>query len=510
MPRSLLAALGLALALSGCAVNPVTGQSQFITVSPEQEIALGEQQYVPTQQSQGGVYDIDPALNDYIREVGGKVAAHAENPLPYEFVILNNSVPNAWALPGGKIAINRGLLVELDSEAELAAVLGHEVVHAAARHTAQQMSRAALSQVFVVATAVVAGDSQYGQMAVGSAATGVQIILSRYGRNAELESDLYGMNYMSKAGYDPQGAVTLQETFVRLSEGRQQDWLSGLFASHPPSMARVEANRKTAASLPPGGDLGVERYERMIAKTLEVKPAYDAYDEGRAALADGDEAKALELAEQALDQFPAEANFHSLRGDVRLMEENYAWAETNYTRALERRDDFFYYHLQRGIARRELGNNAGAKADLENSIGLMPTANAYFVLGTIAEDEGDIDAAIEYYKPVAEQQGEIGEAARRRLARIDLPRNPAAWVPFDCVADSAQNLVVRVRNDAPDAIRNIEVIVTYTGSDGRQRQLANRIAGPLAPGDIGSVNTGLAPYTGGDCPVRVSAAEFAN
>ncbi len=510
MPRTLLAAVLLAFALAGCAVNPVTGETQFITVSTEQEIALGEQQYVPTQQSQGGVYDVDPALNAYVSEVGGRVAAYAENPLPYEFVILNNSIPNAWALPGGKIAINRGLLIELNSEAELAAVLGHEVVHAAARHTAQQISRAQLSQVFVVATAVVAGDSQYGQMAVGSAALGSQLILSRYGRGAELESDEYGMRYMSQAGYDPLGAVTLQETFVRLSEGRDQDWLSGLFASHPPSNARVEANRETAAKLPPGGELGAERYEQMLGKTLEVKPAYDAYDRGRKALADGDEDKALELAQEALDQFPDEANFHSLRGDVRLMEENFEWAETNYTRAIDRRDDFFYYHLQRGIARKELGNNAAAKTDLENSVALMPTANAYFVLGTIAEEEGDLETARKYYEPVAEQKGELGDAARKRLARIDLPTNPSAWIPFDCVADSAQKLVVRVRNDAPEAIRNIEVLVSYTGNDGRQRQVANRIAGPLAPGEIASVNTGLAPYTGGNCPVRVTAAEFAD
>lgn len=510
MPRALLATAVLASALGGCAVNPVTGETQFITVSPEQEIAMGEQAYVPTQQSQGGIYDIDPALTAYISDVGARVAAHAENPLPYEFVILNNSVPNAWALPGGKLAINRGLLVELDSEAELAAVLGHEVVHAAARHTAQQMSRAQLSQVFVVATAVVTGDSQYSQMAVGSAALGSQLILSRYGRGAELEADEYGMRYMSKAGYDPQGAVTLQETFLRLSEGRNQDWLSGLFASHPPSNARVEANRKTAATLPPGGELGVERYEQKLARTRELKPAYDAYDEGRKALADKDNAKALELAEEALDRFDGEANFHSLRGDVRLMEENYAWAETNYTRAIDRRDDFFYYYLQRGIARKELGNLGGAKRDLLDSVALMPTANAYYVLGTIAEEEGDIDAAIKYYKPVAEQNSEVGEAARKRLARLDLPNNPSAWIPFDCVADTAQNLVVRVRNDAPEAIRNIDVVVTYTGNDGRSRRVVNRIPGPLAPGEVGSVNTGLGPYAGGNCPASVARAEFAN
>ena len=504
----LILILTLAVA-GGCAVNPVTGKTQFITVSTEQEIAMGEQSYVPAQQSQGGVYDIDPELTAYVNEVGARVAAFAENPLPYEFVILNNSVPNAWALPGGKMAINRGLLVELDSEAELAAVLGHEVVHAAARHGAQQMSRGLISQVLVLTTAVVAGNSQFGDLAVGGAAAAAQLTQASYGRGAELESDEYGMRYMSKAGYDPMGAVTLQETFVRLSDGRNQDWLSGLFASHPPSAARVEANRKTAASLPPGGELGVERYAAVLARTLRAKPAYDAYDEGRKALADGDTARALELAEQAIAAVPEEAHFHSLRGDVRLVEKNYGWAETNYTRAIERRPGFFYYPLQRGVARKELGKTDLALADLEASVAIMPTAPAYYSLGELAEERGDLEAARQYYGALAKEQGQYGDAARKRLVRFDLPDNPSAWVPYACAADGRQNLVIQVRNDAPEPLRNIRVVLSFTANDGSPRQVANAIPGPLAPGEIGSVNTGLGPYTGGNCPVTVTYAELA-
>ena len=126
---------------------------------------MGLQNYVPMQQSQGGTYDVDPALTEYVSSVGHKLAAVSEVKLPYDFVVLNNSVPNAWALPSGKIAINRGLLTELNSEAELAAVLGHEVVHAAARHSAQQMSRGMMTQGLVLATTVAASDSGYGDLA---------------------------------------------------------------------------------------------------------------------------------------------------------------------------------------------------------------------------------------------------------------------------------------------------------------------------------------------------------
>jgi predicted Zn-dependent protease len=132
-------------ALAGCVINPVTGDRELALVSADQELAIGEQQYLPSQQMQGGDYTLDPALTNYVEGVGQKVAAVSDRALPYEFVVLNSSVPNAWALPGGKIAVNRGLLMELQSEAELAAVLGHEIVHAAARHGALAMRGMLLS-----------------------------------------------------------------------------------------------------------------------------------------------------------------------------------------------------------------------------------------------------------------------------------------------------------------------------------------------------------------------------
>jgi predicted Zn-dependent protease len=424
MNTRLSIALILLSCLAGCSVNPVTGDHEMILVSSAQELAIGAQNYVPTQQSQGGRYDVDPALTAYVQSVGNRLAAVSDVRLPYEFTVLNNSVPNAWALPGGKIAINRGLLVELKSEAELAAVLGHEIVHAAARHTAQQMSKGMLLQGLVIATSVAASDSDYGNMAVGGASVAAQLLSTRYGRSAELESDKYGMRYMARAGYDPQGAVALQETFLRLSEGSNQDWLSGLFASHPPSGERVKANRKTAVKLGVGGTLGVDSFNAVMKKTLAAKPAYDAYDEGRKALSDEKVDEALALANKALNLFPNEANFHALRGDVRLTNKKYSMAITNFDRAIRRRDEFFYYHLQRGMAKNELGQTEAAVIDLERSLTLLPTAPAHFTLGQIKQDRGAVDEAIEHYKVVAQSGGAYGEAAKIELAKLGPPTNP--------------------------------------------------------------------------------------
>jgi beta-barrel assembly-enhancing protease len=133
--------LVLVLVLAACGTNPVTGKKEVQFVSESSELATGAREYAPTRQSEGGDLKILPELTVYVNGVGQKLAAVSDRQLPYEFTVLNSSVPNAWALPGGKIAINRGLLTELDNEAELAAVLSHEIVHAAARHGAKAQER---------------------------------------------------------------------------------------------------------------------------------------------------------------------------------------------------------------------------------------------------------------------------------------------------------------------------------------------------------------------------------
>ena len=497
--------------LGACAVNPVTGDRELMLVSGEQDIVTGEQNYVPMQQSQGGVYDVDPVLTEYVKGVGMKVARASGVDLPYEFVVLNNSVPNAWALPGGKIAINRGLLTEMGSEAELAAVLGHEVTHAAARHSAQQQSRGMLTQGVVVATTIATSDSGYGDLVAAGAGLAGQLTLTKYGRDAELESDKYGMRYMSKAGYDPQGAVTLQETFVRLSEGRDQDWLSGLFASHPPSQERVDANRRRLKNMPAGGVVGVESYQAALETTMAAMPAYEAYDKGRKALGEKNTDEALAFANEALSAFPEEANFHALRGDVRLMNKQYDMAVTNFNRAINRRDSFFYYYLQRGIANHELDRPDAAVSDLERSLELLPTAPAHYTLGEIREGQGLRDQAIEHYKVVAKSAGgDIQTAAYEKLVYLELAQRPASYIASACGADSSGQLIVQVRNDTPVPVTGVQVRYQYVDSTGTQRQQTQSISGELAPGKIINARTGLTADPSTRCEAAVIQARPAS
>lgn len=503
-----LSALAL-FVVTACSVNPVTGKRELTLVGTQSEIQMGEQNYLPMRQSQGGEYDVDVRLTEYVTGVGNRLAAVSDRELPYEFVVLNNSVPNAWALPGGKIAINRGLLTELNSEAELAAVLSHEIVHAAARHSARQIERGMLLQGLVLATAVATSDSDYGNYAMGGASIGAQLLTQSYGRKAELESDLYGMRYMSRAGYDLQGAVALQETFVRLSEGRSVDWLSGLFASHPPSRERVETNKRTAASLPSGGETGAERFKAMMARTVAAVPAYEAYDEGRKALAENDAAKAVVQAEKAIGLFPDEANFYALRGDARLLDKKYDMAVTNYDSALRRRDSFFYYYLQRGRAQEKLGNDSAATRDLEKSLALLPTAPAHNSLGDIATRRGDKTTALEHYRKVADGKGEVADSARASLVKLDLADHPGDYILTRCDADSTGKLLVSIKNATSVTVDNVKISIEYTDQIGSRKSMQKSLSGRLTPGQVRSVSTGLGPYrAGGTCPATIITARI--
>ena len=425
MPR-IIRYLSVALAaasLAGCATNPVTGQNELNIISTQQEISLGTENYGPAQQMHGGLYKVDPQVGAYVREVGQRLAAVSDRNLPYEFVVLNSSVPNAWAMPGGKLAINRGLLTALNNEAELAAVLGHEITHAAARHSAQQMQRGLLLQAGVLAAAAAASSAneRYAPLAVGTAALAASVINQRYSREAELEADHYGMIYMARAGYDPYAAVSLQETFVRLSEGRQSGWLQGLFASHPPSTERVAQNRLHAQQLGVKGELETERFKTRLATLLRDQPAYAAYDDAVKAVAANDYAKAGQLAARAVALQPKEALFHGMQGFVALQKSQPAQALADYQRALALDDSYYQHYVGAGLAAKSLNRTAEASQYLEKSLSLLPTATAHNALGEIALARGDRQRAVEHLRIAAQSDSPVGKQARDTLARMGVP-----------------------------------------------------------------------------------------
>ena len=475
MPRFLLVFF-IAVLLSACAANPVTGKQELNLLSIAEELAIGEQQYTPSLQSQGGEYIIDAELSTYVAVVGQRIAACSDRPdLPWEFTILNNAVPNAWALPGGKIAINRGLLLALDSEAELAAVLGHEIVHAAARHGAQKMEQGMLMGAGMQVFSVALREHDQRDLLLGSAAVGAQLIQSRYGRQQELESDAYGMEYMSKAGYDPSGAVELQQTFVELSVGQRHSSWQQLFASHPPSQERLHANVDRAATLP-DGDIGREYYQQKTKNLREAQLAYQNQQQGQEALAKGDAKMALMRAQQAIKLLPMEAQLYHLKGASLQRLGQLQLALIAYDRAVALNGNYYNNVLSRALLNQQLGHKQAAREDFIASQHLLTTAVASVGLAQLALARNDQRSARQHYQLAAQSQGAVGEQARTELLRMDLAQSPHNYLIPGLFVNQAGYLSVRINNIAPIAVSDITVIV----SDGRKQQYL-QYAGTILP-----------------------------
>lgn len=381
--RKALGAVALSFLLISCATNPVTGVSELSLVDKSWEIKTGAENYPKLRQMSGGDYLADPSVQAYVERIGQTLARASDRDLPYEFVVVNDATPNAWALPGGKIGVHRGLLLTLESEAELAAVLAHEIVHAAARHSAKDYQRSALLQgsIALLGNAVaedVREDTQKW------ASYGAKMVTSRYSREAERESDAFGMTYMQRAGYDPQGAVALQQTFVNLSAANDARFATSLFASHPPSQERLQANRAQAQRLPKGGQMGIEAYARAMAQLREAQPAYDSYDQAGQAAAERDYSAAKALIENAIRIEPRESLFYGRLGDIQALQAQPEAALESYQQACKLNPTHYYPYLRLGLTYKRLGVVSKADDALRKSFALLPTQEAQAALAQLS------------------------------------------------------------------------------------------------------------------------------
>lgn len=407
-----------ALALTGlasCTVNPVTGESEFTLMSPAEEVSVGQAQYLPTQQSQGGAYNLDPALNRYVTEVGNKLAAQSDRPgLPYEFVVLNNDTANAWALPGGKIAINRGLLYLLEDEAQLAAVLGHEIVHVTARHAAQKYTQSVLLGVGGQLLVGVGSAYGVGDLAQQGTSLGSAFVAAQYGQGQELQSDRVGMEYMSRVGYEPLGAVELQQAFVKLSEGSQSGPFDRFFRSHPPSEARVSANLERARELP-SGDRNRAAYQAATSKIRQDKPAYDLHQQALALANKNQLSEAQAKVEQALQIENKESLFWNTLGRLQLSLKQPDQALKSLDKAVALNNQYFANHLYRGLVTLEQKNYSGAQKDLTRANQLLGTQIGAYYLAQAELGLGNKSQAIQLLQAVQQAGGELGTAAGKQL-----------------------------------------------------------------------------------------------
>lgn len=227
---------------AACAVNPVTGRKEFMLLSTGDELALGKQTDPEIVKSYGRYND--EALNAYVAGIGKKLGALSHQPdLEYNFKVLDSPVVNAFAVPGGFVYLTRGILAYLNDEAELAGVMGHEIGHVAARHSAQQYSRIQVAQLGLGLGAVL---SKTFRKYAGLAEASVTLLFLSFSRENERQADDLGVLYSSKAGYDATHMSNMFVTLERLSPGQGRDGLPAWFSTHPNPPDRIAAINKAA------------------------------------------------------------------------------------------------------------------------------------------------------------------------------------------------------------------------------------------------------------------------
>ncbi len=218
--------LVIAVTANQCSVNPVTGKKELSFMSESQEKQMGAS-YHPQVMSEFGEYN-DPKLQTYINEIGQKMAKISHRPtLPFQFKVVDSEVVNAFAVPGGYVYFTRGILAHFNNEAQLAGVLGHEIGHVTARHGAQQQTQQMLGQIALVGAMIASPKlAQFGN----ELSQGMQLLFLKFGRDDESQSDMLGVNYSSKIGFDAREMAGFFNTLARMGGGER---VPTFLSTHP-------------------------------------------------------------------------------------------------------------------------------------------------------------------------------------------------------------------------------------------------------------------------------------
>ncbi len=259
--------------LTGCAKDPVTGENTFVGMSEADEIRL-DRSRSPYQFSSDYGQVQDAELNAYVNEVGLGMAHRSHRPkMPYSFRVVNAAYINAYAFPGGSIAATRGILLELENEAQLAALLGHEIGHVNARHAAEQAFKGTLASALLAGLSLAGSAAGYDGAATllqNFGGLGAGLLLAHYSRDNEREADRLGMEYMTRAGYSPQGMVDLMQVLLRNGRSRPSA-IEVMFSTHPMSEERLETARSLARGRYARMESGRIGRERFMDRTARLR-----------------------------------------------------------------------------------------------------------------------------------------------------------------------------------------------------------------------------------------------
>ena len=408
--------------MAGCATNPVTGETQLMLMSEDSEIQVDRQNSPHQFSADYGILQ-DQELNQYIDTIGKRIAAKTHRPqMPYSFQGVNATYVNAYAFPGGSIAVTRGILLNLENEAEFAGLLGHELGHVNARHTAQQMSKGMLTQAVVGGVAAYAGtqSSTYGSLAATLGMIGAGALLASYSRDNERQADALGVEYMVRTGYNPKGMVELMAMLRSMSK-HTPNAIELMFATHPMSderyntaVQRVQTEYASSTDLP----FYRERYMDNTAKLRALKGAIEEMQKGEASMAKQNFPEAEVHFAKALKQAPEDYAGLVMMAKCQMVQKKYDDAERYATKAKQvYPQEAQGYHLS-GLTKIKKRNFDSAYNDFKSYEKLLPgNPNTIFYMGLALEGmQHREESAKAYYRYLQiVNQGDQAKYAYQRL-----------------------------------------------------------------------------------------------
>lgn len=410
--------------LTGClSTDPVTGKRGLVLMSEQQEIAI-DKQHAPHQFSSDYGVSQDEALNNYVNSVGRRLAEISHRPqMPYNFQIVNATYVNAYAFPGGSVAATRGILLEMENEAELAALIGHEVAHVNARHTAERATRSQVAGLLAGAATAITSQSKYSEYTeivntLGGMGAGA--LLARYSRDNEREADSLGVEYMVKAGQNPKGMVGLMEMLNGTSR-RAPNIIEQMFSSHPMSSERYQTaveQVERIAGAEKKRSLNKERYMDNTAKLRRIKASIQNIQAGEKELNQSNFAAAEGYFGKALSRAPNDYCGLVMSAKCQLSQDKLSKAN----RLLEKAKSIYPEEAQAvhlsGVTKLKLGKNESAFNEFRRYEQKMPgNPNSVFFQGVSLERMQQKDRAASQYKRFLSQVNQ-GEQAKHAYGRL--------------------------------------------------------------------------------------------
>ncbi len=419
-----LASVSTAGVVTGCAVNPVTGQKQLMLMSEAQEIQL-DQENSPHQFSSDYGPIQDQQLNNYLTQVGNEMAVSSYRAnMPYSFRGVNATYINAYAFPGGSIATTRGILVELDNEAELAGLLGHEIGHVNARHTAERMSKGIVAGLIAAGFAVYMQEEHedWAPLAAGLGNIAAGAFLAHYSRDDERQADQLGMEFMTNIDQNPHGMVGLMDLLRSMSKHKPSA-IEMMFATHPMSEERFQTAQQRAQAeyyALQNKPMNKERYMDNTAGLRKIKGAIENMQNGERAMMKKQYPQAESFFEKALKQSPNDYTGMVMMAKCQLALENYKKADYYAERATSVYPSEAQAHHVGGVAKLGQDRYGAAYQEFDNYERMLRgNPNTIFLKGVSLEGmQNRQRAAEEYHRYLqAINQGERAEYAHQRLVK---------------------------------------------------------------------------------------------